>query len=149
MCQAARTFQVRVNVSGSNIAKIRHMTLRRPRRIDGFPYRGPYRYLLTFCTANRTRHFDRADFVATAISRIQQTAAGEHFSVLAYCFMPDHLHLVVEGSTDDADLQRFAKVGKQRVAYSLREVHRVRDVRQEGFHDWVLRSEQSTECVIR
>jgi len=125
------------------------VTLRRPRRIEGFLYRGQYRYLLTFCTANRIRHFERADLVATARSRIQQTSVEENFSVVAYCFMPDHLHLVVEGLSDDADLQRFVKIGKQRAVYSLRENHLVCNVWQEGFHDWVLRPEQTTENVIR
>jgi len=63
--------------------------------------------------------------------------------------MPDHLHLVVEGLSDDADLQRFVKIGKQRAVYSLRENHLVCNVWQEGFHDWVLRPEQTTENVIR
>jgi REP-associated tyrosine transposase len=63
--------------------------------------------------------------------------------------MPDHAHLVVEGLTDAADMQRFVKIGKQRVVYSLREEHGVRSVWQEGYHDWVLRSDESTEDVIR
>jgi len=63
--------------------------------------------------------------------------------------MPDHLHLLVEGCSEDADLQRFVKIGKQRVVYSLREDHGVRGVWQEGFHDWVLRSDQTTEDVVR
>jgi REP element-mobilizing transposase RayT len=57
--------------------------------------------------------------------------------------MPDHLHLIVEGSREDADLRRFVKIAKQRVVYSLREDHGVRGVWQEGFHDWILRPEQS------
>jgi len=63
--------------------------------------------------------------------------------------MPDHVHLVVEGLTDAADMRRFVKIAKQRVVYSLREEHAVRDVWQEGYHDWVLRAEQRTEDVIR
>jgi putative transposase len=104
---------------------------------------------LTFCTAQRARHFERAAVVATAESRIQQTSIEEQFSVLAYCFMPDHLHLVVEGCAEDADLRRFVKIAKQRVVYSLREIHRVCNVWQEGFHDWVLRPDETTEDVIR
>ena len=125
------------------------VTLRRPRRIEGFSYRGQYRYLLTFCTANRSRHFERGDLVATARSRFEQTSLEEQFSIVAYCFMPDHLHLVVEGLSDTADLRRFVKIGKQRVVYSLRVEQQTRGIWQEGFHDWVLRSEQSTEEVIR
>ena len=63
--------------------------------------------------------------------------------------MPDHLHLVVEGRTDNADLQRFVKIAKQRVVYSLRDEHGVHSIWQEGYHDWVLRPHQSTEDVVR
>ena len=69
--------------------------------------------------------------------------------MLAYCFMPDHVHLVVEGRSEQADLRRFANIAKQRVAYSLRLAHGVMRVWQEGFHDWILRPEYPTEAAIR
>jgi putative transposase len=83
------------------------------------------------------------------VRQIRQTSEEEGFSILAYCLMPDHVHLVVEGLTDAADMRRFVKIAKQRVVYSLREEHAVRGVWQEGYHDWVLRAEESTEDVIR
>jgi putative transposase len=125
------------------------VAFRRPRRFPGCSYRGRYRYLLTFCTANRAPLFARTELVQTAHARIQQTAVEEEFAVLAYRFMPDHLHLIVEGLNADADLRRFAKIAKQRVVYSLRDNHGVRDVWQEGFHDWILRPEQSLDEAIR
>jgi putative transposase len=125
------------------------MSLRRPRRFAGFSYRGRYRYLLTFCTANRTPVFANAEFVRTARARIEQTAIAEGFAILAHCFMPDHIHLVMEGRTPEADLRRFAKIAKQRVFYSLREKHGLRGIWQEGYHDWILRPEQPIEEAIR
>jgi len=122
---------------------------RRPRRFPGFSYRGQYRYLLTFCTANRAPLFAKIELVHTALPRIQQTANEERFRVLAYCFMPDHIHLIVQGQTADADLRRFAKIAKQRVVYSLRKDHDVRGIWQEGYHDWILRPEQSVDQAIR
>src|SRR6202007_2880383 len=91
-------------LTGSGCCLEPRMTLRRPRRLAGFSYRGRYRYLLTFCTAHRAPLFTRSELVQTALARIQQTAGEERFSVRAYCFMPDHLHLIVEGLTEDADL---------------------------------------------
>jgi len=125
------------------------MTLRRPHRFPGFSYRGQYRYLLTFCTANRVPLFASTELVQTALARIRQTSREEGFAIVAYCFMPDHMHMVVTGQNPDADLRRFAKIAKQRVVYSLRETHGVRGVWQEGFHDWILRPEQSIDEAIR
>ena len=62
--------------------------------------------------------------------------------------MPNHVHIVMHGRSDVADLRRFAKIAKQRVAYSLRQEHGVRNVWQEGFHDWVLRPEYPLKDAI-
>jgi len=95
------------------------MTLRRPRRIDGFSYRGYHRYFLTFCTANRRPHFTNTHLVTTARLRIEQTATEERFSILAICFMADHVHLVIVGLTETPDARRLVKIAKQRVTLQV------------------------------
>lgn len=86
----------------------------RPPRLRRFSYRGSYRYLLTFLTIHRSRVFEDATAVRRTLEQIQRTAAIERFAILAYCFMPDHLHLVVAGLSYGSDLKRFAKLAKQR-----------------------------------
>src|SRR6266581_7725695 len=86
----------------------------RPPRLRGFSYRGVHRYLLTFCTIERARIFERPEAVDDALQQIRITASRERFAILAYCFMPDHVHLLVEGLNDHADLRQFAKMAKQR-----------------------------------
>jgi putative transposase len=124
------------------------MPLRRPKRLEGFPYRGPHRYLLTFCTENRARIFLEADVVKSAVEQFERTAHEKHFAILAYCVMPDHVHLVVEGTSEDSDLRGFESMAKQNSAYALWKCHRRQDVSQEGFHDWVIRPDQSIMDVI-
>jgi REP element-mobilizing transposase RayT len=53
--------------------------------------------------------------VCAALHEIQRTCDEDQFTLLAYCFMPDHLHLVVEGLSARSDLQPCVKVSKQRV----------------------------------
>lgn len=125
------------------------MGRKRPPRVQKVSHVGRYRYVLTFCTTNRAPLFARAQLVQTARTRVEQTAREEQFAILAYCFMPDRVHLVVEGRTEQADLRRFATIAKQRVACSLRLGHGVMRVWQEGFHDSVLRPECPTEAAIR
>ena len=36
--------------------------------------------------------------------------------IVAYCFMPGHVHLLVEGCTDDADALAFVHQAKQRLS---------------------------------
>ena len=51
---------------------------------------------------------------------IQRTLVEDDFALLAYCFMSDHVHLIMEGRSDRADLRRFVKISKQRVAFAFR-----------------------------
>ena len=63
--------------------------------------------------------------------------------------MPDHLHLTLEGTRDNSDLRRCVKVFKQRVAYVLRTEFSVPRAWQEGYYDHVLRSDETTDLVVR
>jgi REP-associated tyrosine transposase len=120
----------------------------RPRRIDGFSYRGPNRYFLTCCTRTRIRAFVHADVVSETTEEIRRTCRDELFELLAYCFMPDHLHLLVAGSSDSSDLRRFVKISKQRsgALYALKHGG---PLWQEGYHDRVLRAEDDTKVIAR
>jgi putative transposase len=68
---------------------------------------------------------------------LQGAAHNTGFRLLAYCFMPDHLHLLVEGS-GASDLARFIKAFKQETSFDYkRRVGRV--LWQRSYYDHVLR----------
>lgn len=66
---------------------------------------------------------------------------------MAYCFMPDHLHLLVEGD-EEADLIKFIREFKQLTAYSYKNVagHKLW---QRSFYDRVLRVDEDARAVAR
>jgi putative transposase len=125
------------------------VSLRRPPRIRGFPCLGAYRYSLCFVTDSRAALFVTHGIVGAAVREIQRTSIEDDFALLAYCFMPDHVHLVLEGRSARADLQRFAKIAKQRVAYVFRTKFAIPLTWQQGFYERVLRSDQDTDIVVR
>jgi putative transposase len=120
----------------------------RPRRLAHFSYRGPHRYSLTFCTRNRAHVFVDASVVCLALLQFRTVANAEQFAILAYCFMPDHVHLVVEGLTDGADLLRFTKMAKQRAGAAFA-MAAGSPLWQEGYHEHVLRADEDVKSVIR
>jgi putative transposase len=120
----------------------------RPHRLASFSYKGRHRYSLTFCTHARRELFVDGDVVADALAQILQSAAHNAFTVIAYCFMPDHLHLLVEGQSDDSDLIAFAKDLKQRVAYHYLRAHEG-PVWQPGYYERVVRDDEATLTVAR
>jgi putative transposase len=108
---------------------------------------GRRRYFLTCVTHNRLRLFE-SDIVAETTLRELMRASDEHgFAVLAYCLMPDHVHLLVEGVTPTAELRSFVRVFRRRAAWKCREITGLR-LWQRGYHDRVLRERESTDRVV-
>jgi putative transposase len=120
----------------------------RPRRIHGFDYIGPHRYSVTFCTTQRSHILVDGVVASLVLAHFRRTAAARSFSILTYCLMPDHVHLLVEGTTPAADLRRFMKCLKQASgqAYSHRTGSRLW---QEGYYDRVLRAGDDPRSAAR
>jgi putative transposase len=120
----------------------------RPPRLSGFDYRGLHRYFLTFCTYCRREHFRNSDVAAMVIRHFRRTARREGFVILAYCLMPDHAHLLVEGTTPQSDLRRFVKRTKQSSAQVYSRMHDDR-LWDEGYHDRIVREDTDVREIAR
>jgi putative transposase len=70
------------------------------------------------------------------------------FAVLAYCVMPDHVHLLVHGRRHTSDLRRFVKRVKQSTGQRYSQKAK-RPLWQEGYYDRVLRPEEAEAMVAR
>lgn len=81
-------------------------------------------------------------------SQFARTAEGNGFDVPAYCFMPDHLHLVVEGITAKADLRVFVADAKLMAAHAAKPFIRGR-LWQPGYYDRILRDRDDAYEIIR
>ena len=120
---------------------------RRP-RLQGFAYTGFHRYFLTFCTAGRHKAFTNPSTVACVREQILSAAHTQGVAILAYVFMPDHLHLLVEGKREDADLKSFVHLAKQKSGFAYTRSYRHR-LWQPSYYDRILREEEDTWDVIR
>ena len=86
-------------------------------RLKEFSYTGLRRYSLTICTQHRKRLFVNREAVDQVMLQLVQTANRHQFAVIVYCFMPDHLHLLVEATVDDSSMREFVRVFKQCSSY--------------------------------
>src|SRR5204863_611539 len=83
-----------------------------------------------------------------ALWHFRHSASREHFAILAYCLMPDHAHLLIEGLDDGSDLRRFAKAAKQSSGFA--HARRVgRPLWQEGYFDRALRKDEDMKTIAR
>ena len=121
------------------------MHLRRLRRRQDFTYQGKHRYSLVFTVYQRRAVFTESEPVALCLSHILRAAADRAFAVLAYCCMPDHVHLVVQGTSEEANLPRFVQRAKQLSGYHFR--HR-RKLWQDGYYEYVIRPHEEIDRVV-
>jgi putative transposase len=120
----------------------------RPYRLRTFVYVGVQRYSLTLCTFQRAPAFADGETVARVLLLLRQHASEAGFAVAAYCFMPDHLHILAVGTREDADLQRFVARFKQVSGFRHRQATRA-SLWQSGYADRVLREDEPTMVLCR
>jgi putative transposase len=118
-----------------------------PHRVAEGNVTGTARHVLTFCTFRRRQYFSDSTTVDLVWSQLLRTSTAEQFAILAYCFMPDHLHAVVEGLTRAARLPRFVRLAKQLSGYRYRQLTG-RRLWQESYFDRTLRVDEALpDCI--
>jgi REP-associated tyrosine transposase len=90
-----------------------------PHRLSFYDGFGNHRHFLTICTYRRRKYFKHQLVVAITWKQILRAARARSFVVSAYCFMPDHLHVLVHGESDDSDLRAFIRLAKQMSSYQF------------------------------
>jgi putative transposase len=123
------------------------LNLRRPApRLAGFDYFGSYNYHISIHCAENASFSGDWDF-SNNLDVLRKTAAYHSFNVLTYCFMPNHLHLLLEGG-EHSNLGRFIKVYKQVTAFYYKKKTGMR-LWQRSYYDRLLRKDIFALDVIK
>jgi putative transposase len=109
-----------------------------------FDYRGRHAYHVVIVTQDRVPRFTRPSDVF--VTSLQDTAGSCGFRLLAYCFMPEHLHMLVQGQEDSSNLVRFVQRYKQLTAYEYKQ-RTASKLWQDSYFDRVLRSDEPLVTV--
>jgi putative transposase len=120
----------------------------KPHRLHRDAYRGEICLAVTACLEGRKPLFTDAEVVGAFIATLSDVAARWSCAVPVYCFMPDHLHLVLQGLSPRADLYGAVIEFKQRTGYWLRR-NRPEASWQKGFYDHVLRESEDLTTQVR
>jgi putative transposase len=86
--------------------------------------------------------------VQLVLAQFLRAAANEDFRILAYCFIPDHVHLLVEGLEENADCKKFIVKCKQCSAHAYAKAFGSRLWQPFGY-EHVLRDEEKLHVVAR
>ncbi len=127
------------------------MRCRRKLRLPDFEYRGCHRYFMTICTDAKRQLFRDETLVKEVLDALAEESVKSGFIVWGYCFMPDHLHLILEGQSMSADVQAFMKTFKQKTGFAYRRKSSAPAGKlwQSGYYDHVLRRDENLQSVLQ
>jgi len=116
-------------------------------RLKGFPYQGSFNYFVTIGAYQKTPYFQNEQLIAMVLPILQKVSTQFKFSIADYCFMPDHLHLLLVGE-ETSSLKDFVRVFKQRSSFYFRQKQNA-PLWQPSYYDHILRKEESLKGVAR
>ncbi|MBI5289744.1 MAG: transposase [Chloroflexi bacterium] len=116
-------------------------------RMAGFDYRARQLYHLVLVTHAREPVL-LDDLAARVVGHLEKVSDACAFEVLAYTLMPDHLHLLLKGTTEDSDAVKFVQQFKQRTSYEHIQKTGER-LWQPSFYDHAVRKTERAEQIAR
>ena len=109
-------------------------------RLTSDAYQGRVSAAFTLCIAERKRLFVTAPNVAVFVSVLEKVGKERDLRAI-YCFMPDHLHLIALGNSDNSDVLHGVKHFKQVTGYWLSQ-HLPLVEWQSSFYDRIIRARE-------
>jgi putative transposase len=115
-------------------------------RLPKREYLGTKIYFLTICCEKRVPLFADAERARLIVGAIRDCAEKTGFRLHAYCVMPDHVHVLAEGSSKDSDGATFVRRFQQKAGFLLRDGKTAR-IWQRSYYDHILRSAEDCDTV--
>ena len=116
-------------------------------RLPEFDYTGRYAYHFELSTNHRARVLEGSTAEST-ITDLQRASRATSFELLAYCVMPDHVHVLALGTSDSSDAVLFMQRFKQLTGFRFAKTHD-KPFWQQSFYDHVARLEEDLLPIAR
>ena len=116
--------------------------------MPSFDYLGQYAYHVVLRTQAGVRVFADQVFARRCAVMLSDAAGRTAFRLIAYSFMPDHLHVLALGCEDSANLLKFVQRIKQVTSFEYKQFAG-RRLWQQSFYDRTLRVEEDLAEVAR
>ena len=120
---------------------------RRSLRLPDFDYRQPYIYHIIMGTHRRKPILSRKELTRELIDLLVEEAKRVDVRVYAYCFMPDHVHILIrpEGAADVISFVQRYKSLSTRIYWK----HGKGKLWQRSFYDHILRKGEDVRQLAR
>ncbi len=127
---------------------IRKIIYKRHHHLPRECYHGHICASFTACIREHSPLFTADEVVTNFVDILDWARERNDCVVLLYCFMPDHLHVVVQGISEHADLYKMMVNFKQKSGFFLRS-NRTNYRWQKDFYDSILRTDQQLAQHLR
>jgi putative transposase len=111
------------------------------------PYVGRQHYFLTLCTDQRRHVFVDEAHVTLVQAQILRAAREIRFEISAYCFMPDHLHMIASAHEETSDAKAFISRSKQYSGYYFKREYGARLWQRYGY-ERVIRDDDELALTV-
>ncbi|MCK4328809.1 transposase [candidate division WOR-3 bacterium] len=128
----------------SNNITIREKKHRLPREF----YQGKISGTFTICIKGNFSFLENQEIVKICIEILEKSSFLYGCIVPVYCFMPDHLHFVLFGVKDDANLWKTVVQFKQNTGFYLKK-QCSQFQWQKDFYDHIIRQDENLITQIR
>jgi putative transposase len=117
-------------------------------RLDRELYRGIVTVSFTLCIQDKKQAFTEATLVKTFIEMLTSVTDISLYKIPVYCFMPDHLHLLIQGISNKSDVWKATVSFKQKTGFWLSS-NKPEIKWQKDFYDHVIRADAKLGTHIR
>ena len=104
-------------------------------------------YLVTWSCDERQRLFIQRDRVDLVCQQFLRASQETNVAEIAHCFMPDHVHHLVKGTTAEADARLYMRKAKQYSGFYFMKKFRVKLWGGKGFDRYVRDAHQFKAVV--
>ncbi len=108
--------------------------------MDAFSYTGRWAYHVVVVTAGRKPALT-GDVATVVGDELTRAAQATEFEIVVFVIMPDHVHVLCEGLTDESNLPRLMQRFKQRPGFDFKRMHG-EELWQRSFYEHVLRADE-------
>ena len=117
-------------------------------RLKDFSYEGFYRYFVTLVSDRKIPLFKNIRITRKILSILKNISKRYGFLIWVYCFMPEHLHLLIEGEKENSNMKKFISMFKQKTSYTYKKSTN-RKLWQENYYEHILRKDEDTKDIAR
>jgi putative transposase len=115
-------------------------------RLNGANYSGKRAYFVTQCCHERRKYFAEPARCEWLLSHLRTLSTANSFAIPAYCVMPDHVHLLVDGLLPTSDFLKFMKGLKLKTSREFA-LENGMPLWQKKYFDHILRPKESMDAV--